>query len=439
MEQNRIKTEHGVPILYEDNHLLVVEKPVNMPVQADMSGDLDLLTELKAYIKQKYDKPGEAYLGLCHRLDRPVGGVMVFARTSKAASRLTEQFASHTAKKRYLAIVSGEAKASDTLTDYLVKDEATFSSRVAAKGEAGAKEARLSYDRLARDNDSGESLLDVRLYTGRPHQIRVQLTHAGLPIKGDQRYGKNAQVGTQICLFAYALTICHPTLKEEMTFCLRPKDASFARFDAQMALLPAFRVCRGIFVDAERIVVDKNAGAEVEKELTAELASLFGAAYPVHRLDANTEGVVLFARSEAAQKRYAEMFRKHELRKIYHCVVCGAPPKNADRLVHWLKKDADAARVSLCSESDAGAQRCELSYRVLTSNAESSLLEIELYTGRTHQIRVQMAAIGCPVLGDDAYGDRALNKEQRVKTQRLLAKRLEIDGQIFESERELSL
>ena len=125
-------------VLYEDNHLLVVEKPVNMPVQADMSGDPDLLSALKAYVKEKYEKPGEVYLGLVHRLDRPVGGVMVFARTSKAAARLSAQFASHEAKKRYVAVVSGRPESETTLNDFLLKDETSFSSAVVPEGTPGA-------------------------------------------------------------------------------------------------------------------------------------------------------------------------------------------------------------------------------------------------------------------------------------------------------------
>ncbi len=148
-----------IRVLYEDNHLLVVEKPANVPVQADASGDEDLLTACKGYIKEKYQKPGEVYLGLVHRLDRPVGGVMVFARTSKAAARLTEQFSAHRARKRYAAIVEGEAPAEGRLTDFLLKNEATNTTAVVAVGTPGAKQAKLSFRTLAREK--GLSLLDV--------------------------------------------------------------------------------------------------------------------------------------------------------------------------------------------------------------------------------------------------------------------------------------
>ena len=187
------RTESGIRILYEDNHLLVVEKPVNLPVQADSSGDEDLLTLLKAYLRARYDKPGEAYLGLVHRLDRPVGGVMAFAKTSKAAARLTAQFHSHEAKKRYAAIVAGHPKPQESLTDWLYKDEATFSSRVVPAGTPGAKEARLRYALIGQAQET--ALLDIELDTGRPHQIRVQLIHAGYPVYGDQRYAQGRKRG----------------------------------------------------------------------------------------------------------------------------------------------------------------------------------------------------------------------------------------------------
>jgi len=428
-------TSSGIRILYEDNHLLVVEKPVNIPVQADSSGDEDLLSLLKTYLRERYDKPGEAYLGLVHRLDRPVGGVTVFAKTSKAAARLTAQFRSHEAKKRYCAVVTGNPKSSAALTDWLYKDEKTFSSRVVPAGADGAKEARLRYTLLAHSEK--DALLDIELFTGRPHQIRVQLSHAGLPIAGDQRYNESAKPGTQIRLWAYALTLTHPTMKEPMTFFAAPpwNDAAFT---AQIALLPAFSVCRGVYLNEDCIVVDKNAGVETEGELLGELESLFDPVFSVHRLDANTEGLILFARSETAAARYEELFYRHELKKIYHALVKGVP-ENEARLVHWVKKDADESFVRVCRESDPGATRCELRYRLLKTDGEQSLLEIELLTGRTHQIRVQMATAGHPVLGDDKYGDRAFNKAHKRRTQALLAKRLEIDNHTFESLRELEL
>lgn len=438
-ERRDLAKKHGLTVLYEDNHMLVLEKPQNLPVQADASGDPDLLSIAKGYLREAGNKPGEAYLGLVHRLDRPVGGVMVFAKTSKAAARLTAQFKSHTAKKRYAAITDGAAKPAAYLTDWLCKDERTHSSFVVPEGTAGAKLAKLSYETIGTAN--GQSLVDISLYTGRPHQIRVQLSHAGLPIVGDQRYhpaavaaarGEAAPVRTQICLWAYALTIEHPTLGERMTFFSVPHGAFWNRFPAGMAVLPAFSVCSGVYLDDSMLVVDKRVGVEVEGELLSELSSLFPELYPVHRLDANTTGLVLFARTPAMRDTLETLFREHRLKKIYHALVAGTPPQSG-RLVHYAVKDAEEATVRLAAKDAPGAQRMELDYRVLQSENGCSLVEIDLHTGRTHQIRVQMAAIGHPVLGDDKYGDRETNRRFRCRTQQLLCKRMEAEGHVFES------
>jgi 23S rRNA pseudouridine1911/1915/1917 synthase len=419
-------------ILYEDNHLLVVEKPENLPVQADASGDADLLSLCKAYVKEKYQKPGEAYLGLVHRLDRPVGGVMIFARTSKAAARLTAQFKDRRAKKRYVAIVDGDAPAFSECVDWLLKDESTNTTRVVPEGTDGAKKAVLRYRTLAREN--GTSLLDVELLTGRPHQIRVQLSSRGLPIVGDMRYHPNAKPGTQIRLHSYVLTVQHPTQNEPMTFYSLP---SWREYPAAIALLPAHEVCSGVYLDDGLLVADKNAGVEVEGELLGELSALFDPLFPVHRLDANTEGLVVFARSEAMRDRLVDAFYRHETQKIYHAIVAGRPKDGT--YTHYAKKDADAALMRLCKESDPDALRMELALSVLKTKGPLSLVEIRLFTGRTHQIRVQLAALGCPVLGDDKYGDREMNKRFKRRWQALLAKRLTVLDRTFESTRELNL
>ncbi|MBR6957437.1 MAG: RNA pseudouridine synthase, partial [Erysipelotrichaceae bacterium] len=178
-----------INVIYEDNHLLVVEKPVNIPVQGDSSNDEDLLTMLKQYLKEKYAKPGEVYLGLVHRLDRPVGGIMVFARTSKAASRLSKIIAERTFAKTYLAIVEGHSiRKSDTLTDYLIKDSKT--NTVSVSDEAHGKKAVLDYELLNSRNDL--NLVKVNLHTGRSHQIRVQFASRNMPLWGDQGYNPKA-------------------------------------------------------------------------------------------------------------------------------------------------------------------------------------------------------------------------------------------------------
>jgi 23S rRNA pseudouridine1911/1915/1917 synthase len=205
-------------IIYEDNHIIVVEKPVNIPSQADKTGDIDTLTIIKQYLKEKYNKPGEVYLGLVHRLDRPVGGVMVFAKTSKAASRLSEQVREKEFKKKYLVIVDGKMeKQNGTLEDYLLKNERLNTSKVVPEGTKNAKFAKLDYEVLKYQEDIDLSLLKINLHTGRHHQIRVQLANAGHSICGDQKYGTRGR-GKQIALWAYELTFTHPTTKEQMTF-----------------------------------------------------------------------------------------------------------------------------------------------------------------------------------------------------------------------------
>lgn len=200
-----------VSVLYEDNHLLIVEKPVNVPVQADASNDLDFLTMLKQDIKVRYEKPGNVYLGLIHRLDRPVGGVMVFAKTSKAASRLSNELRKKQIKRTYLAVVRGVPHTSKgMLTDYLYKDRQKNKVHVVRPHAREAKKAILEYELL--QSKDGLSLVRVELKTGRSHQIRVQLSHASLPIVGDQKYGaKHAEKGQQIALWAHELEVKHPT------------------------------------------------------------------------------------------------------------------------------------------------------------------------------------------------------------------------------------
>lgn len=201
-----------INIVYEDNHLLVVEKPVNVPVQEDSSKDLDLLTMLKKYIKEKYNKPGNVYLGLVHRLDRPVGGIMVFAKTSKCASRLSEQIRTHKFEKTYYAVVEGKLDNKGTFKDKLLKDIKNNIVKVDKNG----KDSELNYELVSyKDN---YSLVKIDLVTGRSHQIRVQFSSRNLPLYGDQRYNKNAKVGQQIALYATSLSFEHPTTKENLTF-----------------------------------------------------------------------------------------------------------------------------------------------------------------------------------------------------------------------------
>lgn len=209
-----------IAILYEDNHLLVIEKPCNLPTQADDSKDPDLLSILKADLKQRFAKPGEAYLGLVHRLDRPAGGVMVFAKTSKAASRLSAAIREHQWEKRYVAVVHGRPRArSGMLHHWLSKQTIDFKITVVPKGTPDAHEATLEYEVLDTSASENLSLVKITLQTGRKHQIRVQFAAQGHPLWGDQRYGKSLnRVGQQLALWSSQITCQHPTRNETLVF-----------------------------------------------------------------------------------------------------------------------------------------------------------------------------------------------------------------------------
>lgn len=208
-------------IIYEDNHIIVVIKPHNISVQEDESKDPDMLTIIKEFIKVRDKKPGNVFLGLVHRLDRPTGGVMVFAKTSKAASRLSKELKDKNLRKHYLCVVNGKPQiASNRLITYLKKDEKTNTVKIAPKLEDGSKEAILEYEVLS--SNSKYSLIEVNLITGRSHQIRVQMSsQLNVPIFGDFKYG-DKEHGGNLALWAYELTFTHPTTKEDMRFKVAP-------------------------------------------------------------------------------------------------------------------------------------------------------------------------------------------------------------------------
>ncbi len=208
-----------IKVLYEDNHLLVVVKPENIPSQKDSSNDKDMTSYVKDYLKEKYNKPGNVYVGLVHRLDRPTGGIMVFAKTSKAASRLTEQIRNNEMHKCYLAVIEGILDKKEGTIKDKIKRLDNGDSVISEDG----KEAILNYQVIAEKDNM--SLINIDLLTGRHHQIRVQFANLGHPLCGDQRYNK--QDKTQLALFAYQLEFIHPVKKEKMVFTEYPKPYGY--------------------------------------------------------------------------------------------------------------------------------------------------------------------------------------------------------------------
>lgn len=207
-------TKPDIEIIYEDNHLLAVDKPKGLLSQEDHTGKADLLNLCKEYIKKEYNKPGNVFLGLLHRLDKPVSGIMLFAKTSKAASRISEQIRRRTVRKTYLAVVEGKPPETGFLTHHLLKEESSNIVRAVNAGTKGAKQAELTFKVLDQKNDL--ALLSVNLITGRAHQIRVQFANEGYPVWGDRKYGSGNH--PTIALHAWKMSIEHPTHKKEIIF-----------------------------------------------------------------------------------------------------------------------------------------------------------------------------------------------------------------------------
>jgi len=207
----------NLQVIYEDNHIIVVVKPSGIPSQADKSGDIDMLTLVKEYIKDKYNKPGEVYLGLLHRLDRMTSGLMVFARTSKAASRLSNCIRQGDFKKEYIAAVQGKLEGTGELQNYLFKDERTNISSVVSPEKKNAKLAKLEYKLIGSTvyKDNEYTYVRIKLYTGRHHQIRVQFSNISHPLYGDIKYGGRKG---DLALVACKLKFIHPTKDDVMEF-----------------------------------------------------------------------------------------------------------------------------------------------------------------------------------------------------------------------------
>lgn len=219
MEDGKVMN-NKLNILYEDNHIIVVVKPYNVLSQGDSTGDVSIMDMIKDYIKVKYHKPGNVYLGLVHRLDRPVGGIMVFARSSKAASRLCKAFNEHKITKKYLAIVKGKVDNSGEFVDYLAKDK-DGKAYVCKDG----KKAVLNYELVEYNKENDCSLVSVDLKTGRHHQIRIQFASRGHYLLGDQRYG--VLDNKQISLFSYYLSFTHPVSNEVLEFKVFPEKKNY--------------------------------------------------------------------------------------------------------------------------------------------------------------------------------------------------------------------
>lgn len=219
-------------IHYEDNHIIVCSKKPGILSQAGSLDLPDMLTMIKAYIKERYQKPGNVYLGLVHRLDLNVGGVMVFAKTSKAAKRLSEQIRHHQFNKKYVGVVNGKLEPmhkSTILEDYILKDN--HEKKAVITDQSKGQYAKLIYHPLEHIvlKNSAYTLLDIELITGRFHQIRAQLAHQGYPLYGDNKYGEKTK-GYELALYAYHLSFTHPTTKQALSFMDYPSNGIFNQF-----------------------------------------------------------------------------------------------------------------------------------------------------------------------------------------------------------------
>lgn len=229
----------GLTILYEDNHVIVVLKPQGLASCPDESGDCNLLDNVREYVRDKYEKKGNVYIGLVHRLDRPTGGVMVFAKTSKAAGRLSEQMKTGDFEKKYLTVLCGSpAEKSGKLVNYLKKNTVNNMVYLCTPATDGAKLASLDYRVL--EEKGGLALTEVKLHTGRSHQIRVQMAGISHPVYGDMRYGGEKAVKGNLALWAYSLSFTHPVTKERLRFLSEPPadENPWKRFELGRVVKP---------------------------------------------------------------------------------------------------------------------------------------------------------------------------------------------------------
>lgn len=225
--------EQKMEVIYEDKEILVCYKPAGLATQTSSIVQEDMVSQVKNYRSSKGE---DVYVGVIHRLDQPVEGIVLFAKTEEAAANLSKQLQRHQMKKHYLAIVTrGQFPARDVLEDYMVKDSRAGKAKVVDKDDPRAKVARLSYEMI--EECGNEKLLDITLETGRFHQIRAQMAARTAPILGDAKYGGRA-TGRPLCLCAYKLEFCHPATGEEMTFSIRPRGEDFRDFSSLSKLIP---------------------------------------------------------------------------------------------------------------------------------------------------------------------------------------------------------
>ena len=221
-------------VLYLDNHLLVINKPAGLLAQADRTGDGDVVSIAKGFLKKKFNKPGNVFVGLVHRLDRPVSGVMVLARTTKAAARLSAQFRDNLIMKKYIVLVEGRCHGQGVCENYILKKNERVT--ITDHTNKQSKYARLLWSSVACTGNI--SILDIDLKTGRPHQIRVQLAHMGLSVLGDLRHGAQGQFdGQNLALHSYCLCLEHPVKKEKMCWTVSPPSTWAGKFEAEISSL----------------------------------------------------------------------------------------------------------------------------------------------------------------------------------------------------------
>lgn len=237
-----------ITVLFEDENIIVAEKPAGMESQATRKLEPDMVSEIRKHIHKLSTSPsgkkGEPYVGVIHRLDKPVGGIMVYAKTRQAAASLSRQVQDGTMKKTYLALVCGKPVDNvGNFVDFLLKDEKANYSRVVEKGTEGGKEARLSYRTVSLGKADGRdaALVEIDLHTGRHHQIRVQFASRGIPLVGDEKYGSGREPGRRpepLALYAGCLEFLHPVSGRQMRFSRRPSSGAFRRYEELETVAP---------------------------------------------------------------------------------------------------------------------------------------------------------------------------------------------------------